>query len=97
MDGRTHYDKAIRQQATEHFGEGLGCEATEDLLAVSRETVRIWLDTYQSVGVEGLKVVGARHATYSFESKVARACGRRRGGDEGGGDSKVRHSLDDSA
>ena len=67
------YDERLRRRAAELFGEGKRCKAVARLLGVPRGTVRKWLNTYRSVGVEGLMVMGSRHTPYSFETKVAAA------------------------
>ena len=35
-----------------------------------RETVRKWLDIYRSVGIEVLAMMGKKHTTYPFETKL---------------------------
>lgn len=73
MSDCTMHDEGARRRAAELFGEGLGYKAVAGLLRISRSTVRKWLYTYRSVGVEGLMVMGSRHSAYSFETKVAAA------------------------
>ena len=73
MGGWTMYDERLRRRAAGLFGEGKRCKAVARLLGVPRGTVRKWLNTYRSVGVEGLMVMGSRHTPYSFETKVAAA------------------------
>ena len=73
MSDCTMHDEGARRRAAELFGEGLGYKAVAGLLRISRSTVRKWLYTYRSVGVEGLMVMGSRHTKYSFETKVAAA------------------------
>ena len=38
---------------------------------MSLGTVREWLAVYRSVGIEVLAMTGGKHATYSFETKLA--------------------------
>lgn len=70
MDGYATYDEAIRRRAAALFDEGLGYKATASLLGIPRETVRKWLDIYRSVGIEVLAMMGKKHITYSFETKL---------------------------
>ena len=73
MGGRTLYDEAVRRRAAMLFDEGMGYKTAASLLGIPRETVRKWLDTYRSVGLEGLMVMGSKHMRYSFETKLAAA------------------------
>ena len=71
MDGRMLYDETTRRRAAALFEEGMGYKAVASLLGIPRETVRKWLDVYRSVGIEVLAMMGKKHTTYSFETKLA--------------------------
>ena len=73
MAHRTLYDAVTRSRAAELYDEGYGVRSIADLIHVPYGAVRKWIDTYKSVGVEGLMVMGSKHAKYSFETKVAAA------------------------
>ena len=71
MSGRVLYDETTRRRAAALFEEGMGYKAVASLLGIPRETVRKWLDVYRSVGIEVLAMMGKKHTTYSFETKLA--------------------------
>ena len=71
MGGRTLYDEATRRRAIALFDGGVGYRAAAGLLVIPRGTVRQWLGTYRSAGIEVLVMTGKRHAAYSFETKPA--------------------------
>ena len=71
MDGRMLYDETTRRRAAALFEEGMGYKAVASLLGIPRETVRKWLDVYRSAGIEVLAMMGKKHTTYSFETKLA--------------------------
>ena len=71
MDGRVLYDETTRRRAAALFEEGMGYKAVASLLGIPRETVRKWLDVYRSAGIEVLALMGKKHNTYSFETKLA--------------------------
>ena len=73
MTRRTLYDAVTRSRAAELYDEGYGVRSIADLIHVPRAAVRQWIDTYGSVGIEGLMLMGRKHAKYSFETKVAAA------------------------
>lgn len=71
MAGNALYDVGMRLRAVELYDEGRGCKSIASLLGISDETVRTWLDTYRSTGIEGLTAMGAKHTAYTFETKLA--------------------------
>ncbi|ACV21646.1 Transposase and inactivated derivatives [Slackia heliotrinireducens] len=73
MTRRTIYDAVTRSRAAELYDEGYGVRTIADLIEVPYEAVRQWIDTYRSVGIEGLMVMGHKYTKYSFETKVAAA------------------------
>ncbi|SEH36105.1 MULTISPECIES: helix-turn-helix domain-containing protein, partial [Atopobiaceae] len=73
MTRRTLYDAATRSKATELYDAGNGVKAISSLIGVPYEAVRKWIDTYRSVGIEGLTDMGKKYAVYSYETKVAAA------------------------
>ena len=73
MTRRTIYDAVTRSRAAELYDEGYGVRTIADLIKVPYEAVRQWIDTYRSVGIEGLMVMGHKYTKYSFETKVAAA------------------------
>lgn len=73
MGRRTIYDAAARSRAAELYDEGHGVKAIADSIHVPYEAVRKWIDTYRSVGIEGLMAMGRKYARYSFETKLAAA------------------------
>lgn len=50
---------------------GHGRATIAALLGMSEETVREWLCTYRSAGIEVLTMMGKKHTAYSFETKLA--------------------------
>ena len=73
MGRRTIYDAAARSRAAELYDEGYGVKAIADSIHVPYEAVRKWIDTYRSVGIEGLMAMGRKYARHSFETKLAAA------------------------
>ena len=71
MDGRVLYDETTRRRAAALFEEGMGYKAVASLLGIPRETVRKWLDVCRSAGIEVLAMMGKKHTTYSYETKLA--------------------------
>lgn len=55
------------------FDKGYGEGPASSALAVPKGTVKHWLYMYRATGLEGLLSMGSKHATYSFEQKVAAA------------------------
>ena len=73
MTRRTIYDAATRSRAAGLYDEGYGVRTIADSIGVPYEAVRQWIDTYRSIGIEGLVAMGRKHTRYSFETKVAAA------------------------
>ena len=73
MAGNARYDVSMRLRAVELHEQGHGRDVIASLLDMSEGTVREWLAVYKSVGVEVLAMMGKKHATYSFETKLAAA------------------------
>ena len=73
MTRRTLYDAVTRSRAAELYDEGYGVRSIANMIHVPRAAVRKWIDTYGSVGSEGLMLMGRKHAEYSFETKLAAA------------------------
>lgn len=71
MAGNVLYDVGVRLRAAELHDEGHGRASIAALLGVPEETVRKWLCTYRSAGIEVLAMMGRRHTAYSFETKLA--------------------------
>ena len=71
MAGNALYDVGMRLRAAELYDEGYGRASIAVLLGMPEETVRKWLDIYRSVCIEVLAMMGKKHATYSFETKLA--------------------------
>ena len=71
MAGNTLYDVGMRMRAAELYDEGRGRASIAALLGIPEETVREWLDTYRSAGIEVLAMMGKKHATYPYETKLA--------------------------
>ena len=65
------YDVGMRLRAAELYDEGHGRASIAALLGIPEETVRKWLDVYRSAGIEVLAMMGKKHNTYSFETKLA--------------------------
>ena len=53
------------------YDEGRGRASIAALLGIPEETVGKWLDVYRSAGIEVLTMMGKKHNTYSFETKLA--------------------------
>lgn len=58
-------------RAVELRNEGWGRRSAASLLGVPEETVRKWLDTYRSAGIEVLAMMGTKGTACSFETKLA--------------------------
>lgn len=71
MAGNALYDVGVRLRAAELYDEGHGRASIAALLGIPEETVRKWLDIYRSAGIEVLAMMGKKHTTYSFETKLA--------------------------
>ena len=71
MSGNARYDVSMRLRAVELYEQGRGRDKIASLLGMSSGTVREWLAVYRSVGIEVLAMTGGKHATYSFETKLA--------------------------
>jgi transposase-like protein len=65
------YDAVTRSRAAELYDEGYGVRSIAGLIHVPYAAVRQWIDTYRSVGIEVLAMMGKKHTTYSFETKLA--------------------------
>ena len=65
------YDVGMRLRAAGLYDEGRGRASIAALLGIPEETVRKWLDVYRSAGIEVLAMMGKKHNTYSFETKLA--------------------------
>ena len=76
MSGNARYDVSMRLRAVELYEQGCGRDKIASLLGMSLGTVREWLAVYRSVGIEVLAMTGGKHATYSFETKLAAAMAR---------------------
>lgn len=71
MAGNALYDVGMRLRAAELHDEGHGRAAIAALLGMPEETVREWLCTYRSAGIEVLAMMGKKHTAHSFETKLA--------------------------
>lgn len=71
MTGRPLYDVRLRVRAVELYNDGWGRASVASQLGIPEETVRKWLDTYRSVGIEVLAMMGTKKTAYSFETKLA--------------------------
>ena len=71
MTGNALYDVGMRLRAAELHDEGHGRATIAAVLGMSEETVREWLCTYRSAGIEVLTMMGKKHTAYSFETKLA--------------------------
>ena len=71
MTRRPLYSMELRMRAVELDDEGWGRASVASLLGISEGTVRKWLGTYRSVGIEVLAMMGAKKTAYSFETKLA--------------------------
>ena len=68
MAGNALYDVGMRLRAAELHDGGHGRTAIAALLGMPEETVREWLCTYRSAGIEVLAMMGKKHTAYSFVS-----------------------------
>lgn len=72
-DLRIKYDEGLRRRAADLFAKGYGYRSAATMLALPPGTVRQWSCTYESLGLEGLLVMGSMHVRYTFEQKAAAA------------------------
>ena len=72
-DLRIKHDEGLRRRAADLFARGYGYRSAATALALPPGTVRQWSCTYESLGLEGLLVMGSSHSRYTFEQKVAAA------------------------
>ena len=70
---RLRHDRLLREQAVEMFERGCGYRLTARRLGVSAETVREWQKMYRVIGRDGLVAMGAKRASYDYETKVGAA------------------------
>ena len=70
---RLRHDRLLREQAVVMFERGFGYRLTARRLGVSAETVREWQKMYRVIGRGGLVAMGAKRASYDYETKVAAA------------------------
>lgn len=71
MDGNALYDVGMRLRAAELYDEGHGRASIAALLGIPEETVKKWLDIHRSAGIEVLAMMGKKHTTHPFETKLA--------------------------
>lgn len=71
MSGDARYDVSMGLRAVELYERGRGRDKIASPLGMSSGTVREWLAVYGSVGIEVLAMTGGKHATHSFETKLA--------------------------
>ena len=67
------HDRLLREQAVVMFERGCGYGLTARRLGVSAETVREWQKMYRVIGRDGLVAMGAKRASYDYETKVGAA------------------------
>ncbi len=70
---RLRHDRLLREQAVVMFERGCGYRLTARRLGVSAETVREWQKMYRVIGRDGLVAMGAKRASYDYETKVGAA------------------------
>ena len=70
---RLRHDRLFRERAVEMFERGCGYGLTARRLGVCAETVREWQKMYRVIGRGGLLAMGAKRASYDYETKVAAA------------------------
>ena len=70
---RLRHDRLLREQAVVMFERGCGYGLTARRLGVSAETVREWQKMYRVIGRDGLVAMGAKRASYDYETKVGAA------------------------
>ena len=70
---RLRHDRLLREQAVVMFERGFGYRLTARRLGVSAETVREWQKMYRVIGRGGLVAMGAKRASYDYETKVGAA------------------------
>lgn len=71
MAGNAFYDVGLRVRAAELHDGGRGRTSVAPLLGIPEEAARGWLDTYGSVGIGVLTLMGAKKTPYPFETKPA--------------------------
>ena len=71
MCGKIVYDVEIRRLAAGLYDSGYGRASIAILIGATEDTVRAWLDTYRSVGMEGLVSMGSKNRSYPYEVKLA--------------------------
>ncbi len=76
----TTYGRGVRERAADLFERGFGDRAAARRLGAPRAAVRKWHLTYRAAGRKGLLEMGARHASYEYETKVAAARSAVEGG-----------------
>lgn len=72
-DLRVKRDIEVRRRAAVLFGPGRGYKSVAGKLAVPRDTVRKWQQTYRAFGSEVLLTMDGKQARYTYEQKVAAA------------------------
>ena len=72
-DLRIRYGADVRREAARLFDKGFGYGPVAGELGIPAETVRTWLYTYGSLGLEGLLAMGKEQARYAFGQKVSAA------------------------
>ena len=89
------YDFSMRLRAVELYEQGHKPNSIISLLGMSLGTMQEWLVVYRSVGSEVLVMIGGKHATYLFETKLSiyRQGGCGRGDDQVRGHGEVRDNL----
>ena len=73
VDVCVRHDRLLREQAVVMFERGFGYGLTARRLGVSAETVREWQKMYRVIGRGGLVAMGAKRASYDYETKVGAA------------------------
>ena len=72
-DLRVKHDIEVRRRAAALFGSGRDYKSVAGELAVPRDTVRKWQQTYRAFGSEVLLTMDGKQARYTYEQKVAAA------------------------
>ena len=67
------HDVRLRREAAKLFERGVGYKSVATSLSLPPSTVRKWHRLYVALGTEALYSMGARHNTYSWETKCAAA------------------------
>lgn len=71
LDMRVRYDADLRRQVAALFEQGFGYHFVSKRLEIPKDTVREWFYKHRSFGLEGLLVMGAKQAKYTFEQKLS--------------------------